>query len=158
MGLAHQSSSKMYPVYRGGVYTREHSILLIVVVLAALRSCLCVGASASSTSWPQKVHGRAAPDSRAGVEKESTLSRPSGAIHSEDVPGKPHIYLGLPGTAVQEFCGMAESHHAACKIVVDLQRRRSARSRPQRVINKRLLALKSTGIYHLSLPPLRLSY
>lgn len=69
-------------------------LLPSLVAVLALRSCVRVGAAAS-TSWPSKVHGSAAVD--AEREKEPTLASPSRHGASEAVPEKPKVQLGLPG-------------------------------------------------------------
>ena len=71
-----------------------------LVAALALRSCVSVGAAAS-TSWPSKVHGRAVDAD--GEKEESAPIQPSGDGPIETVPEKPKVHLGLPGVYQRGF-------------------------------------------------------
>lgn len=84
----------------------------VLFALAVLRSCVCVGAAAS-TSWPTKVHGKADDVAAGGgkekleASKQEEATRPASAGASEKGAGstRPRMHLGLPGGLHAELLG-----------------------------------------------------
>lgn len=111
----------------GGITPR--GALLFALVLA-LRSCASCAGATVSTSWPFKVHGKAADDNNYNTadSEVGTAGQPTGGDGgrvaddpaAEVASGGPHTHLGVPGECSVLLYDIRRLVHTAVRVTHDI--------------------------------------